>query len=126
MPQRGFKSITIRADIYGRLGKVYQDRRAALSIKGIRSLSGYITHLLDERMCEAHANHHPPIRMVSFSDSRAVLMDIKANRVAEVVAENGTLLCRLCGRNDCLHVGFAHAMPEINGMLRSQEGSVAQ
>ena len=38
-----------------------------------------------------------------------VVMDAESDRVAEVVMQDGEPFCHTCGRNDCLHVGFAHA-----------------
>lgn len=128
MPQERFKSITLPDGAYKRLRDSYETNRDALAVRGVRSLSGYVSYLFNGYTFENEtADHSAVIRKVSFNDDRAVLMDASVNRIAEVVAENGNLRCRLCERDDCLHVGFAYSMREVNAALDAQAaGVVAQ
>ena len=115
MPKEGFKSITVSETVYKRFNEAYDNSKDALAIRGVRSLSGYISYMLEERMQEneAMAVHAPRMKKISVDDDRVVLLDSKMNRIAEVVVQNGAMFCQLCEENNCLHVGFAYALPEV-------------
>ncbi len=115
MPKEGFKSITVSESVYDRFNDAYNRSKESLANKGVRSLSGYVSYMLEERMqeSEALARHAPMIEKISVDDDRIVLLDKTKNRVAEVVIQNGTLFCQLCEETDCMHVGYAFALPEV-------------
>ena len=115
MPKEGFKSITVSETVYKRFNEAYANSKDTLAVRGIRSLSGYISYMLEERMQEneAMAVHAPRMKKISVDDDRVVLLDSKLNRIAEVVVQNGAMFCQLCEENNCLHVGFAYALPEV-------------
>ena len=121
MPIRGFRSISISESIYARFNEDYHKSRDGLAALGIRSLSGYMSYLLESRIKEEQtlASHVPMIRKVSVEDGRAVMLDNTIDRIAEVVPRDGRLYCLLCADNNCLHVGFAYALPEISAVLAS-------
>ena len=120
MPKEGFKSITVSETVYQRFITTYNNNKDNLANKGIRSLSGYISHMLEERMLENEvmAQHAPRIKKIAVDGDRVVLLDTKLNRIAEVVAQNGVMFCQLCEENDCVHVGFSYALPEIYATLK--------
>lgn len=121
MPLKGFRSITISESTYTRFSDDYLKNREDLAVLGIHSLSGYMSYLLESRMQEDQilARHVPMIKKVSVNDGRAVMLDNTIDRIAEVVARNRELHCQLCAKNNCLHVGFAYALPEISTVLAS-------
>ena len=122
MPKEGFKSITVSETVYKRFNDAYVNSKDALAVKGIRSLSGYISYMLEERMLEneAMARHAPRIKKISVEGDRVVLLDGKVNRIAEVVIQNGVLYCQLCEESNCLHVGFAYAVPEVYAAMNER------
>ena len=119
MPKEGFRSITVSEDVYDRFNNDYLKSKSDLAIRGVRSLSGYISYMLEERMREDEALslHAPMMKRVSVDDGRVVLLDNTINRIAEVVVKDGELHCQLCEEDGCLHVGFAYALPEVNAIL---------
>ena len=125
MPKDGFRSITIPETVYDRFHDAYTGNKADLAVRGIRSLSGYLTHMLEEvmRLDEAVAGHTPRMKKVSVDDGRAVLLDRQENRIAEVAVRDGSLHCQLCEADNCLHVGFAHALPEACALLNGSGAS---
>ncbi len=51
MPREGYKSITVKQEVYDYLMKEYQKRKTELLTKhGISSFSGYVTFRLNELM----------------------------------------------------------------------------
>ena len=119
MPKEGFKSITVSETVYKRFNDAFDNSKDALAVRGVRSLSGYISYMLEERMQEneAMAQHAPRMKKIAVDDDRVVLLDSKANRIAEVVLQNGKMFCQLCEEDNCLHVGFAYALPEVYAAL---------
>jgi len=49
VPKPGFMSITVREDVYYYWAGEYDKNQKALNLKGINSLSAYITSILDEK-----------------------------------------------------------------------------
>tara|TARA_Y100001951_G_scaffold82293_1_gene70712 strand:- start:210 stop:368 length:159 start_codon:yes stop_codon:yes gene_type:complete len=49
MPKPGFKSVTLREDVYYHYADLYDKNRKELNLKGIESLSAYITYLLEKK-----------------------------------------------------------------------------
>ena len=122
MPKEGFKSITVSETVYNRFSEAYSSNREALAVKGIRSLSGYVSYMLEERMQENEmlARHAPLMKKVSVDGDRVILLDNARNRVAEVVIQNGVMFCQLCEEHNCMHVGYAFALPDVYESLISQ------
>lgn len=120
MPKEGFRSITVSDVVYHRFNNSFISKKDELAIKGIRSLSGYISYMLEDRMTEddALAQHAPRLKKISVSDDRVVLLDTVKNRIAEVVVQEGVLFCQLCEVDECMHVGYANALPEVGFMMK--------
>ena len=91
MPKEGFRSITVSEDVYDRFNSDYLKSKSDLAIRGVRSLSGYISYMLEERMREDEALslHAPMMKKISVDDGRVVLLDNTINRIAEVVVQDG-------------------------------------
>lgn len=119
MPKKGFKSITVSESVYDKFSDTYAKNKDALAVKGIRSISGYVSYMLEERMQESEllAKHAPMFKKISIDDDRVVMLDNVKNRVVEVAIQNGTLVCQLCEETDCVHVGYAAALPEVYSVM---------
>lgn len=46
MPRKGFRSITVREEIYNELMQQYEENKEELLKQGITSFSGYVTRFL--------------------------------------------------------------------------------
>ena len=46
MPRKGFRSITVREEIYAELMRQYEENREELLKQGVTSFSGYVTRFL--------------------------------------------------------------------------------
>jgi len=115
MPKEGFKSITVSDYIYDRFQEVYNGNKEALATKGVRSLSGYVSYMLEEAMNrdETFARYAPKIESISVEDDRVILKDNLKNRIVEIVLQKGELHCFLCDAADCIHVGYVYSMPDV-------------
>ncbi len=115
MPKEGFRSITVSDYIYDRFQDAYNENKTALVNKGVRSLSGYVSYMLEEAMNrnETFARYAPKIESISVEDDRVILKDNIKNRIVEIVFQNGELHCFLCDSKDCMHVGYVFSMPDV-------------
>ncbi|MCW4050412.1 MAG: hypothetical protein NWE89_11830 [Candidatus Bathyarchaeota archaeon] len=50
MPRKGFRSITVREEIYNELMHQYEANREQLLRQGVTSFSGYVTRFLYEAL----------------------------------------------------------------------------
>jgi len=48
MPYKGYKSITVKEEVYNRLWAVWEERREEYLRQGITSFSGFVTRFLYE------------------------------------------------------------------------------
>ena len=122
MPKEGFKSITVSEVVYSKFFDVYQKNKQDLLMKGVNSFSGYVTYMLEEMMQKdkTFAKYAPKIEKISVDDDRVILKDNIKNRIAEVAMQRGELFCQLCEDKNCVHVGFAWAIPEVYELLNAK------
>ena len=122
MPKEGFKSITVSEIVYNKFFDVYQKNKEDLLMKGVNSFSGYITYMLEEMMQKdkTFAKYAPKIEKISVDEDRIILKDTIKNRIAEVAMQRGELFCQLCEDKNCVHVGFAWAIPEVYELLNAK------
>ena len=112
MPIKGFRSITVSYPVYERFNNAYQARKDDLAAEGTKSLSGYISNLLDAALRENEAARQPSrLRKIHAESGRVVVMDAESGRIAEVVMRDGESFCHMCNSNSCIHAGFAYATP---------------
>ena len=57
------------------------------------------------------------ISLIAINNNAIILKDVKEKRFAEVYLRNQALKCDTCDKDDCIHVGFALALPEIRKSL---------
>lgn len=48
MPKKGFKSITVKENVYNYFMDEYKKVKDEMAVKGIRSFSGYVTYRLSQ------------------------------------------------------------------------------
>jgi hypothetical protein len=122
LPKEGFKSITVSEIVYNKFFDVYQKNKEDLLMKGVNSFSGYVTYMLEEMMQKdkTFAKYAPKIEKISVDEDRIILKDTIKNRIAEVAMQRGELFCQLCEDKNCVHVGFAWAIPEVYELLNAK------
>ena len=57
------------------------------------------------------------MKKVLVGDDRIILLDNSRKRVAEILINDNKIYCQLCKKANCIHVGYAFAMPEIYDVL---------
>ncbi len=110
-------SITIPVHPYERYKQTYQKNKEQLTRKGITSFAGYITSTLEEMMekNEIFGRWAPFMQEFGFDEgtNTIYIKDNRTNRIAGVTVREKRLTCDVDQKDDCVHIGFAYALPEV-------------
>jgi len=116
LPQRGQKTITVSGRTLKKLEHKYQLERTKqpnLSFASFIAESAIIE--LERRQILKEAQL---ISLVGFGEDSVILKDAKKeNRLIEVQIRDKRLKCITEDKFDCIHVGFALALPEARKAL---------
>jgi hypothetical protein len=111
-----WRTFKLRVECAEEISKLYEEHKQELAKQGVYTFNGFINHLLWQ-VIEADKilrSRAPYMSLVGFTDNGVVIEDKKLGRIVEVrAAPGGDLVCELDQRNDCAHVGFAYAIPEV-------------
>jgi hypothetical protein len=116
LPNPGYKSFTVTEEVYDYWEKKWKKQKENLSLKnGVTSFSGYLTQLLFEQQSlnEVTTKYASKIDFVEAYEDRIALRDLKRDRIVEVFVRNKELWCALCEEKECVHTGFAYAIPQV-------------
>lgn len=120
LPQPGQKTVTVSGNALTQLEanyRVEKVKRPNLSFATFISESALIE--LERRKILKEARF---ISFVSFGDDTVILKDVrKDGRLIEVQIRNRKLKCISEDKFDCIHVGFALALPELRKQLTEKE-----
>ena len=116
LPQPGQKTVTVSGKALAQLEDNYKQektRRPYLSFATFVSESALIE--LERRKILREAQF---ISLVGFGDDAVILKDVrKDRRLIEVQIRNKYLKCLYDDSSECIHVGFALALPEVRKVL---------
>jgi hypothetical protein len=116
LPQPGQKTVTVSGKALSQLEDNYKAekvKRPNLSFATFVSESALIE--LERRKIIREAQF---ISLIGFGDDAVILKDVrKDGRLIEVQIRNKNLKCLHDDTSDCIHVGFALALPEVRKVL---------
>lgn len=116
LPHSGQKTVTVSRKTFERLNKSYAAQRTKqpnLSFASFISESALIE--LERRKILREAQL---VSLIGFGDDNVILKDArKENNLIEVQIRDKKLKCITEGKFDCIHVGFALALPEVRKAL---------
>jgi len=55
----------------------------------------------------------PSLLRIGFEDNIVFIRDSKKGKTAEIYFQDHALYCNVCNENDCVHIHYALALPEI-------------
>jgi len=117
MPKPGFKSYALKEKLYGFWRNEFESNRDELRQQGITSFSAFLTSLLTESLEKSPPSNSPIMKMVYLKEGLLALQDNLENRLIELTIKNGKIKCLYDKKDDCMHVGFAYSIPEVNKLL---------
>jgi len=116
LPQKGQKTVTVSGKVLSKLEAIYKlekVKRPNLSFASFISESALIE--LERRNILREAQQ---ISVIGFGDDSVILKDVrKIDRFIEVQVRDRKLKCISDNKFDCIHVGFALALPEVRRAL---------
>lgn len=116
LPQKGQKTVTVSGKVLSKLEGIYKlekVKRPNLSFASFISESALIE--LERRNILREAQQ---ISVIGFGDDSVILKDVrKIDRFIEVQIRDRRLKCISDNKFDCIHVGFALALPEVRRAL---------
>lgn len=116
MPQPSQKTITVSGKALTKLQESYRLEKAN------RPNLPFATFIAESALIELERRkilkEAQFISLVSFGDDTVILKDVrKDGRLIEVQVRNRNLKCVSEDKSDCIHVGFALALPEVRKVL---------
>ena len=114
MPKEGFSVVTITQDAYDKAHTRYQQKLKSKELEG-KSFSRFVNDIIMEKI-EADENlalSAPYMQKVGLQDNSIMVKDNKIGRIVEVQVHGKDLVCMFDEKRDCVHVGFAYAIPEV-------------
>ncbi|MBI2184264.1 MAG: hypothetical protein HYU39_04810 [Thaumarchaeota archaeon] len=116
MPEKGWKTLQVKQEYEQRLRDIYERRKHELLDRNIRTFNGFVQALIwrviesDEQL----SRKGPYLEYIPTENPEAIFIkDNKTGRIVEVTMKNGVFYCSVDQRGDCVHVGFAWAIPEV-------------
>lgn len=112
MPYKGHQTITVSQSVYQKVKKKAE--------KEHKSIASYVAEVLvcyieaDEKL----SRYAPFIELFGFEGNSVILKDHKINRVVDVYLHEKELYCAHDESEDCMHVSFCHALPQVRRVLR--------
>jgi hypothetical protein len=113
MPKEGFSVITITQQAHDRAKQRYNQKVRAEKLS--KSFSKYVNDLIIETI-EADENlslSAPFMQKIGLQDNSIMIKDNKIGRIVEVQVHGKDLICMYDEKKDCMHVGYAYAIPEV-------------
>ena len=119
MPQKGWKSLTIKEEVFNKVYERYK-REDNPFIAFAAWVSQYLLEKIEED--DFLAKYAPGLSFIAAEGNTVFIKDWFIDRIVEVeIHDQGIgkrfLYCRHCERDDCLHVGFCFAIREVNKIL---------
>jgi hypothetical protein len=121
LPKEGFSVITIHSQAHDRARSLYEEMVRSGKIKN-KSFSKYVNDLILETIeaDEALSLAAPHIEKSALVGNSVLLKDNKLGRMVEVQIQGKEkdLFCTYDKRNDCVHVGFSYAIPQVYAVMK--------
>ena len=117
MPKEAFSVVTNTQAAHDKARQ--RNNQKVKSEKITKSFSKYVNDLIMEQV-EADENlalSAPFMEKIGLEGNSIMVKDNKIGRIVEVQVHGKDLICMLDERKDCIHVGFAYAIPEIYRLM---------
>jgi hypothetical protein len=121
MPKEGFSVVTITQLAHDKAKQRYNQK--VKSEKLAKSFSKYVNDLIMEQV-EADENlslSAPFMEKIGLEGNSIMVKDNKIGRIVEVQVHGKDLICMLDEKKDCIHVGFAYAIPEVYRLMSERK-----
>ncbi|MGA2874002.1 MAG: hypothetical protein ABSE82_00570 [Nitrososphaerales archaeon] len=121
MPKEGFSVVTITQQAHDKAKQRYNQK--VKSEKLTKSFSKYVNDIIIEKV-EADENlalTAPFMEKIGLDGNSIMIKDNKIGRIVEVQVHGKDLVCMFDDKKDCVHVGYACAIPEVYRLMSERK-----
>ncbi|MFQ5711740.1 MAG: hypothetical protein ACE5GD_08170 [Candidatus Geothermarchaeales archaeon] len=117
MPKpEGYTTLNVKRETYERLRKVFKSEAEKLEGYGIKTYDDFLNFALTQ-LLELPPPPPPRMEHVNTHDNYVSIRDNELGRTIDVYFHGGVPGCGYCEKRDCIHVGFALGIPEVQQAL---------
>lgn len=106
---KGYKTLSIKEEIFNKIEIKYNKLAPKESITSW--VSDYL--LMNIEKDEFLKEYAPFLEKIGINDNRLTIRDSKTNKLTDVFLKNKKLFCSLDESDDCLHIHYVLALPEL-------------
>jgi len=112
---KGAQNITIRAEVITKIKKKFIEKQQRNVLDESKKIGSFVNDLLIEVLekDEFLSIMMPYYSLIGIQDNILFIKDEKSKKIAEVYLKDLTLYCELDESQDCEHIHFAYAIPEV-------------
>jgi hypothetical protein len=121
MPKEGFSVVTITQLAHDKARQRYNQKVKTQKLN--KSFSRYVNDIIIEQV-EADENltlSAPFMEKIGLEGNSIMIKDNKIGRIVEVQVHGKDLICMLDEKKDCVHVGYAYAIPEVYRLMSERK-----
>jgi len=116
MPYKGWKTITVKDEVYDYFQGRWLKEKDEYREQGITSFSGFVTKLLFEMIKQ---EEFPHLRHINTYENRVIIGDRRTDSIVLVyLREDGVAWCDKDEEKNCDHVKFALSLPQVQEAYR--------
>jgi hypothetical protein len=121
MPRKGYKSITVRQDVYDYFFNEYSKVKEEYAIKkGVRSFSAYVSYRFTQLLELTSSKNLPRFEHFNMGSTGVKITDRKLHKIAEIYFKPEGIWCEHDQSSECDHIDFALTVPEIQDIIRKR------
>ena len=122
MSERSYKNISIKNEFAEAIEKFIRQNPQL----GYRSIAAFLEDSSRRRLEELKATEDqlPRMEQINFDENGVKIHDRQLHRVADVNFSPKGIWCNLCKKDECEHIAFALAEPDIQAIIckKKKEG----
>lgn len=112
---KGAQNVTIRAEVFAKIKQKFQEKQQRNALDENKKIGSFVNDLLvdvlekDEFLSIMMPYYSP----IGIHDNILFIRDERNKKVAEIYLKDHLLYCDLDKTQDCEHIHFAYAIPEV-------------
>jgi hypothetical protein len=118
VPEKGWKSITIRDKTLARINRMFTDHQEALKSLGVETPDDLLNLAMD-KISRTQPLKERLEHFNVYQDHVTIQDNELGGRLVNVYIRDRKFVCDHDRSSDCIHVGFAMSLPEVKRRLGS-------
>lgn len=112
---KGAQNVTIRAEVFAKIKQKFLEKQKRNAMDESKRIGSFVNDLLvdvleKDKFLSVMMPYYSPI---GIHDNVLFIRDERNKKVAEIYLKDHTLYCDLDQTQDCEHIRFAYAIPEV-------------